>query len=337
VTMVQQLALLLIVGIEATKKGLLGFVHQVGLLAFEKLLDVSTRWYARSLEPVPEDVQTRGASKSVASRALINKTQEQVNAFLNTRLDELSPITMFIDGIEIAGKGAIVALGISTDGTKTPLGVWLGSTESAVVTTELASKLIERGSRIVEKTLFIIDGGQGIRKALRDIFGRWRRAALPSAQGPQRSRTPARGASPLRCQAAARGVRRQGKSPKAASKLLVQLALWLESNGEDSAPESLPEDLDETLTVLGINLPPSLRRTFSTTNPIESMNATIPQSLAQREALARRVDDPALGRTLSPVRIALAWNRPPRSRRVQMGAAATTSSSTVNEATPYVA
>ena len=55
----------------------------------------------------------------------------------------------------------------------------------------------------------------------------------------------------------------------------MQLASWLESNGEDSAAASLREGLDETLTVLRFNLPPSLRRTFATTNAIENMNGSL--------------------------------------------------------------
>jgi hypothetical protein len=55
-----------------------------------------------------------------------------------------------------------------------------------------------------------------------------------------------------------------------AKKKLMQLASWLESNGEDSAAASLREGLDETLTVMRLNLPatldaPSRRRTRSRT------------------------------------------------------------------------
>jgi hypothetical protein len=39
--------------------------------------------------------------------------------------------------------------------------------------------------------------------------------------------------------------------------------------------ESLREGLDETLTVLRLNLPAALRRTFATTNPIENMNGSL--------------------------------------------------------------
>jgi putative transposase len=348
-TMMQQLVLPLIVGIEATKKGLMGFVHQIGLLAFEELLaveaaqiagpkgkrardrahnhwgtaqtvlpfggrnvvlrrprvrgrdgeqvlpsfeaartadplparvaeqivlGVSTRGYERSLEPVPDEVATRGASKSAASRALIDKTQEQVDAFLNRRLDDVSLVAMFIDGIELAGKAAIIALGVCCDGSKVPLGIWLGSTENAVVTTELLQNLIERGLCIVEKTLFVIDGGKGIHKALQDVFGslaivqrcqvhkaRNVREHLPEARRPYVAKQLHEAYS--------------SRSPKTARKVLLQLASWLESNGEDSAADSVREGLDETLTVMGLGLPSGLCRTFCTTNPIENMNGTV--------------------------------------------------------------
>jgi len=55
----------------------------------------------------------------------------------------------------------------------------------------------------------------------------------------------------------------------------LQLASWLESNGEDSAADSLREGLDETLTVLRLALPATLRRTFATTNAIENMNGSL--------------------------------------------------------------
>jgi putative transposase len=64
-------------------------------------------------------------------------------------------------------------------------------------------------------------------------------------------------------------------SAKTAKKLLLQLANWLESNDEDGAAASLREGLDETLTVLRLDLPAALRRTFATTNAIENMNGTI--------------------------------------------------------------
>jgi hypothetical protein len=46
----------------------------------------------------------------------------------------------------------------------------------------------------------------------------------------------------------------RSRSAKTAKKLLMQLVSWLEANGEDSAAASLREGLDETLTVLRLNL-----------------------------------------------------------------------------------
>src|SRR5271163_492772 len=60
-----------------------------------------------------------------------------------------------------------------------------------------------------------------------------------------------------------------------AKKKLVQLASWLEANGEDGAAASLREGLDETLTVLRLGLPSTLRRSFATTNAIENMNGSL--------------------------------------------------------------
>jgi putative transposase len=37
---------------------------------------------------------------------------------------------LMLDGIDLRGRTNIVALGISTDGVKIPLGLWEGSTEN---------------------------------------------------------------------------------------------------------------------------------------------------------------------------------------------------------------
>jgi putative transposase len=130
------------------------------------VLGVSTRGYERSLESVPA-----GTSKSSASRALIDGTTQKLAEFLDRRLDDVELIAMFIDGLEIADKTTVVALGVTTDGTKVPLGIWLGSTENTALTTSLVQNLLERGLRVAEKTLFVVDGGKGIRRALQDVYG----------------------------------------------------------------------------------------------------------------------------------------------------------------------
>src|ERR1022692_3732447 len=127
--------------------------------------------YERSLEPVDPSIETRGASKRNASRALIDATTEKLAQFVSRKLDNVDLVAMFIDGIEFAGHSVLIALGVTIDGTKTPLGIWAGSTENTTVVTELLSNLVTRGLRVEESMLFVIDGGKAIRKALRDVFG----------------------------------------------------------------------------------------------------------------------------------------------------------------------
>jgi transposase-like protein len=109
------------------------------------LVGVSTRGYERSLEPIDPELDGRGASKSNASRALIDATTEKLAEFVSRKLDDVDLVAMFVDGIEFARRTMIVALGVTIDGTKVPLGLWGGSTENAVVATSLLQSLVERG------------------------------------------------------------------------------------------------------------------------------------------------------------------------------------------------
>ena len=243
-------------------------------VAEQVVVGVSTRGYERSLEPVDESLETRGESKSNVSRKLVENTTDKLADFLSRKLSDLQLAAMFIDGIEIGKHAIIIALGVTLDGTKTPLGIWCGSTENHVVAAALLQNLIERGLRVEGPLLFVIDGGKGIRKALFDVFGD--RALVQRCQVHK-----ARNVRDHLPQERRAYVRRQmrdaykSKSAKTAKMMLGQLASWLEANGEDSAAASLREGLDETLTVLRLGLPTTLCRTFSTTNAIENMNGTL--------------------------------------------------------------
>ncbi len=64
-------------------------------------------------------------------------------------------------------------------------------------------------------------------------------------------------------------------SAKAAREILRRLAPWLERDGHDSAPASLKEGLDETLTVVALGLTGPLRAFFATTNAIENVISSV--------------------------------------------------------------
>src|SRR4051794_1381777 len=86
-------------------------------------------------------------------------------------LDDLRLAVLMLDGIELKGRCCVVALGIDTDGTKHPLGLWDGSTENATVATTLLANLVERGLDVEQGVLVVIDGAKALRKAVRDVLG----------------------------------------------------------------------------------------------------------------------------------------------------------------------
>jgi putative transposase len=243
-------------------------------VAEQIVLGVSTRGYERSLDPIDPSLDGRGASKSNASRALIDATTEKLAAFVSRKLDDVDLVAMFIDGIEFAGHAVLIALGVTIDGTKVPLGIWAGSTENSTVVTALLQNLVERGLRVEQSMLFVIDGGKAIRKALRDVFGD--RAIVQRCQI-HKARNVRDHLPESRRAYVARQMRDAYESTTTATakKKLMQLASWLDSNGEEGAAASLREGLDETLTVMRLNLPGALRRTFATTNAIENLNGSL--------------------------------------------------------------
>jgi putative transposase len=78
---------------------------------------------------------------------------------------------MMLDGLQIADRTHFVALGISTEGVKIPLGLWEGSTENATLVAMLLADLVDRGLDPGQAILFVIDGGKALRRAIKDVFG----------------------------------------------------------------------------------------------------------------------------------------------------------------------
>jgi putative transposase len=238
------------------------------------LLGVSTRGYAASLEVAPAGTRSRATSKSAVSRRLVAATRTQLTTQLGRRLDELDFVALFLDGVHVAGQTLIVALGVAADGSKTPLGIRLGSTENAAIGTELLQDLVTRGLRLDGRVLCVIDGGKGLRKALEDVLGT--RAVIQRCQLHKQRNLLA--LVPHRRQPFVRAALRRAyraASAAAARRQLQALASWLETNGHPDAAASLREGLEETLTVLKLELPSRLRRFFATTNCIENLIATL--------------------------------------------------------------
>jgi hypothetical protein len=105
--------------------------------------------------------QARSTSKSAVSRQFVARTRENLEALMHRRLDDVRLAVLMVDGIDLKGRTIVVALGVTTDGVKIPLGLWEGSTENAAVATALLSDLIERGLDIEQGVLQIFGSRRG--------------------------------------------------------------------------------------------------------------------------------------------------------------------------------
>ena len=235
----------------------------------QMLLGVATRRYARSLEPLPTDIRSRGTSKSSVSRRFVARTTAQVRTWQTAALEGLDLVAIFIDGVVFAEHCLVVALGIDATGQKHPLGLWDGSTENGAVCQGLLSHLQSRGLRTDRSVLVILDGSKALRSAVDHTFGR---AACVQRCQVHKTRNILE-YLPDRQRPWVHAILRRAytsEDPAKAQRLLTDLARRLEDECP-SAAESVREGLDETLTVLRLPLSTRLRRSLATTNPIESL------------------------------------------------------------------
>ncbi len=235
------------------------------------LAGVSTRRFAGVGELVGEEVEQSSTTtgKSSVSERFVERTRTALGELMGRRLDDVRLAVMMLDGLQIADRTHIVALGISTEGVKIPLGLWEGSTENATLARTLLADLVDRGLDPEQAILFVIDGGKALHRAIKDVFGA--RALVHRCHRhkernvcdllPERDR-PAilariRGAWSL-------------KDPDLAEQRLELLASELDRTWPDAAA-SLREGMPETLTLMRLGIGGQLAKTLSSTNPCESM------------------------------------------------------------------
>ena len=142
-------------------------------LALERMLaTLSTRRYRTGLEPVGAEVEraAAGTSKSAVSRRFVARTEHALAELLAQDLTGLDLIALMVDGIRVADRCCVVALGITIDGTKVPLALAEGATENATVVGDLLAGLRERGLEVTRPILVVIDGAKALRRAVTEVF-----------------------------------------------------------------------------------------------------------------------------------------------------------------------
>jgi transposase-like protein len=235
----------------------------------EQILNrVSTRRYPRTLEGNNLGLPIRGVSRSAISRRFILGTWQKIAEWLARPLDKLDLVAVLIDGVGLGEHTVVCAIGIDQQGKKHALGVWEGSTENAVVCQALLDNLVDRGLRTDRPMLIVIDGSKALRKAAEQTFGK--RAVVQRCQWHKRQNVIAHLPKGMQTTVDLEMRRAyQSDNPEAARRILTSLAERLETNYPGAAA-SLREGLDETLTVIALNLPLVLRQSLQTTNIIES-------------------------------------------------------------------
>ena len=236
----------------------------------QMLAGVSTRRFERTREPVGEDVLAaeRSASKSAASRAFVGRTGEHLQALMSRSLADIRLAALMLDGIELKGRCCVVALGVTTDGVKVPLGLWDGSTENKTITVALLGDLVDRGLDVEQGVLVILDGGKALRAAVNDVFG-----PVPVHRCVRHKERNVLDHLPERDRPVIKARLRRAWAIDDHTLALDGLRV-LASELERSHPgaaASLREGLEETLTLTRLGIRGRLKKTLASTNPIESM------------------------------------------------------------------
>ncbi len=243
----------------------------LGRMAMERMLaGVSTRRYPIALEPVGQGIEdkAKSTSKSAVSRKFVAMTEHALGDLLAADLSGLDLVALMIDGVHFADHLCVVALGIDIDGVKHPLALVEGSTENTTLVRGLLVGLRERGLDVTKPILAVLDGAKALAAAVKEVFdhpviGRCQIHKMRNVRDhlPEKMRGPV-----------ARRMREAYHADSAlqAQALLEALAKELDKT-HPGAAGSLREGLAETLTVLRLDVPPTLARTLRSTNAIESM------------------------------------------------------------------
>ncbi|HEY5013106.1 MAG TPA: IS256 family transposase [Acidimicrobiia bacterium] len=242
-----------------------------GLVMERMLAGVATRRHVRVNEPVGDELAAaaRSTSRSSVSRRFKTATQAGLDELMSRDLSELKLAALMLDGVHFAETCCVVALAICTDGTKVPVGLWLGDTENKTVVTALLADLVDRGLSVDGGLLVVIDGAKALAAAVRKVFGEAaliQRCTLHKRRNVKDHLPKDQQAWVDRKLAAAFANENAINGERAARDLAKQL----EQQWPDAAA-SLREGLDEMFTVRRLGINGRLAATLTNTNCIESM------------------------------------------------------------------
>lgn len=233
---------------------------------------IATRSYEGCAEAVPEAF---GLSSSSVSRRFIKASAAKLRQFQERSLSGYDLVGLFLDGKTFADQEMIIALGVTIDGHKIPLGFVQAASENERVCRQFVDALIDRGLQYQQGLLCLIDGSKGLRAALTKALSGY--VAIQRCQWHKRENVIAY--LPKSQQHEVRKALHDAydKETYNAAKAALQALKPSLALMNASALNSLEEGLEETLTLHRLGLMPQLKQSFRTTNCIESLNAMVAQ------------------------------------------------------------
>lgn len=209
-----------------------------------------------------------GVDKSSVSRHFVRGSREALKELRERRFEGARFAAILIDGVEFADEPVVAAVGVDEQGHKRLLGLRHGATENAEVCTSLLEDITERGLDSSLPTLFIIDGGKALSKAIKRVFGKM--AFIQRCQVHKKRNIRAHLSDELweEVSRRLRDAYNEENYGRALQKLKTTYK-WLQRIAPDAAA-SLAEGMEETLTVVRLAIPPLLRKSLCSTNIIES-------------------------------------------------------------------
>ena len=235
------------------------------------LAGVATRRHARTAEPVGEKVSgtQKSVSKSAISRRFVRQTETALAELMARDLTELDIKVLMLDGEHMAERCVVVALAITADGTKVPVGLWDGSTENKTVVRALLADLVSRGLGFDDGLLVVIDGAKALSAAVREVFGA--KALIQRCTLHKRRNVAEHLPDKDKAWVEAKLVKAfNHPDPDTGLRNAKSLAAEL-NKSYPSAAASLREGLEEMFTVARLGIDGRLAKTLTTSNPVESM------------------------------------------------------------------
>lgn len=214
-----------------------------------------------------------GLSQSTVSRAFVEESEKALKLFEERYLGNYDFIGLIIDGKYLQKEQVVIALGITIEGYKIPLGFIHSTTENSEAIKGLLKDLIRRNLKFTEGLFTITDGSTGLIKGVKETFGKyavsqrciWHKRENVVSYLPKEKQKHYRSK-----------LQRAYSEPsyETAKRRLYEIRIELEKINR-SAANSLEEGLEQTLTLHRLGLVEELGKSLLTSNIIESVNSQI--------------------------------------------------------------